>query len=100
MANCQRDSVTRSMGGLPPNGVETKLLRSVVLLNVVLFTKYVLRSTPPSSSSGILDPVNTLGELERGVMEQLWRGSGTQSVREVHAAIGRDRDLAYTTVMT
>ncbi|GAA3609405.1 BlaI/MecI/CopY family transcriptional regulator [Microlunatus ginsengisoli] len=42
----------------------------------------------------------TLGELERSVMDQLWRTDGAQSVREVHAAIGRDRDLAYTTVMT
>ncbi len=41
---------------------------------------------------------NGLGELERGVMEQLWATEGAQSVREVHLAIGRD--LAYTTVMT
>jgi predicted transcriptional regulator len=44
--------------------------------------------------------VNTLGELERSVMEQLWRTDGVQSVREVHASLARDRDLAYTTVMT
>jgi len=44
--------------------------------------------------------VNSLGELERSVMDQLWRTAGTQSVREVHAVLGRDRDLAYTTVMT
>jgi predicted transcriptional regulator len=44
--------------------------------------------------------VKSLGDLERSVMDQLWRSAGTQSVREVHAAIGRDRDLAYTTVMT
>jgi predicted transcriptional regulator len=44
--------------------------------------------------------VNGLGELERGVMEQLWSSPGTLSVREVHAALGRDRELAYTTVMT
>lgn len=41
---------------------------------------------------------NGLGELERGVMDQLWSADGAQSVREVHLAIGRD--LAYTTVMT
>ena len=41
---------------------------------------------------------NGLGELERGVMDQLWATDGAQSVREVHLAIGRD--LAYTTVMT
>ncbi len=44
--------------------------------------------------------MKSLGDLERSVMDQLWRSAGTQSVREVHAAIGRDRDLAYTTVMT
>lgn len=44
--------------------------------------------------------MNSLGELERSVMDQLWRTAGTQSVREVHAVLGRDRDLAYTTVMT
>jgi len=44
--------------------------------------------------------VNGLGELERGVMEQLWSSPGARSVREVHAALGRDRELAYTTVMT
>ena len=41
-----------------------------------------------------------LGELERSVMEQLWSSPGARSVREVHAALGRDRELAYTTVMT
>lgn len=33
-------------------------------------------------------------------MEQLWRCASAQSVREVHAAITSDRELAYTTVMT
>ena len=33
-------------------------------------------------------------------MEQLWSSPGARSVREVHAALGRDRELAYTTVMT
>lgn len=42
----------------------------------------------------------TLGELERGVMDQLWSSAQAQSVREVHAVLTRDRDLAYTTVMT
>ena len=42
----------------------------------------------------------SLGELERSVMEQLWKSSTPQSVRDVHAAITQDRDLAYTTVMT
>jgi predicted transcriptional regulator len=44
--------------------------------------------------------VNSLGELERSVMEQLWSASAPTSVREVHVALSRDRDLAYTTVMT
>lgn len=33
-------------------------------------------------------------------MEQLWAEERPQSVREVHAAITQERDLAYTTVMT
>jgi predicted transcriptional regulator len=39
----------------------------------------------------------TLGELEREVMEEVWR-RGTASVREVHEAFGER--VAYTTVMT
>ncbi|MET0694585.1 MAG: BlaI/MecI/CopY family transcriptional regulator [Propionibacteriaceae bacterium] len=42
--------------------------------------------------------MNTLGDLERTVMEQLWAASGPLSVRDVHLAL--TRDLAYTTVMT
>src|SRR5690242_17118665 len=41
-----------------------------------------------------------LGELERSVMDQLWSHPEDQSVREVHAALNQERDLAYTTVMT
>jgi len=48
-----------------------------------------------------------MGELERSVMDFLWAAaadaaaSGTTStVREVHAALAADRDIAYTTVMT
>ncbi len=44
--------------------------------------------------------MNTLGELERAVMEQLWSADHAVSVREVHSALGSERDLAYTTVMT
>ena len=33
-------------------------------------------------------------------MEQLWDGGRPQSVREVHAVLVGERDLAYTTVMT
>lgn len=44
--------------------------------------------------------MNSLGELERSVMEQLWSADVSQSVREVHLALNRERELAYTTVMT
>jgi predicted transcriptional regulator len=44
--------------------------------------------------------MNTLGELERSVMDQLWSSPEAQSVRDVHLALTRNRDLAYTTVMT
>jgi predicted transcriptional regulator len=40
-----------------------------------------------------------LGELERAVMEVLWDRGTPATVREV-AEVLRDRDLAYTTVMT
>lgn len=44
--------------------------------------------------------VNTLGELERAVMDHLWDSAGPQTVRQVHEALLAHRDLAYTTVMT
>ncbi len=44
--------------------------------------------------------MNTLGDLESRVMQQLWQSDRPQSVREVHAVLSRERDLAYTTVMT
>ncbi|QBI21758.1 BlaI/MecI/CopY family transcriptional regulator [Egibacter rhizosphaerae] len=40
-----------------------------------------------------------LGPLETEVMETVW-DQGDTTVREVHAALGETRDLAYTTVMT
>ncbi len=42
----------------------------------------------------------TLGELERAVMDHLWAAGEPQTVRQVHEALGTQRDLAYTTVMT
>lgn len=46
---------------------------------------------------------NILGDLERAVIEHLWAvpdsGPGV-TVREVHDAVGVDRGLAYTTLMT
>jgi predicted transcriptional regulator len=41
-----------------------------------------------------------LGDLEREVMTQLWDSSEPRTVRQVHERLSRDRDLAYTTVMT
>jgi len=41
-----------------------------------------------------------LGDLEREVMTQLWDSSEPLTVRQVHERLSRDRDLAYTTVMT
>lgn len=40
------------------------------------------------------------GDLEQAVMEVLWASPAAMSVRDVHAALSRDRELAYTTVMT
>lgn len=48
--------------------------------------------------------INKLGELERAVMESVWRaaenGRAPLSVRAVHDELSGSRDLAYTTVMT
>lgn len=42
-----------------------------------------------------------LGDLERAVLETLWAsGEEPLTVREVHERLARERDLAYTTVMT
>lgn len=40
------------------------------------------------------------GELEQAVMDVLWASPTAMSVRDVQAELVRDRDLAYTTVMT
>src|SRR6478752_4751726 len=49
-------------------------------------------------------PRNRLGDLERAVMDVLWSTADShpegRTVREVHDAIGIDRGLAYTTLMT
>ena len=44
--------------------------------------------------------MNNLGDLERSVMEELWRSDQALSVRVVHSRVTAERDLAYTTVMT
>ena len=41
-----------------------------------------------------------LGDLEAVVMAHLWDGGRTASVREVMDDLGRNRKIAYTTVMT
>lgn len=41
-----------------------------------------------------------LGDLERAVMDNLWSSDEPMTVRQVHAALSENRDLAYTTVMT
>ena len=40
------------------------------------------------------------GELESAVMQQLWDRGAPATVREVHTDLVRQRDLAYTTVLT
>ena len=40
------------------------------------------------------------GELEQQVMVLLWRAGEPLTVAEVQELLSRDRDLAYTTVMT
>ncbi|MGI8947782.1 MAG: BlaI/MecI/CopY family transcriptional regulator [Ornithinimicrobium sp.] len=40
-----------------------------------------------------------LGDLERAVMDVLWQQGPELTVRQVHEVL-RERDLAYTTVMT
>ena len=41
-----------------------------------------------------------LGELEALIMDRLWSADGSQSVRQVLESLPRDRERAYTTVMT
>lgn len=45
-------------------------------------------------------PIRRLGDLEARVMNLLWDALRPMSVRAVLAEVNRDRDLAYTTVMT
>jgi predicted transcriptional regulator len=44
--------------------------------------------------------VRQMGQLEAVVMDLLWSCDGPASVREVLGDLQRDRDIAYTTVMT
>lgn len=40
------------------------------------------------------------GELEQRILELLWAANGPQTVAEVHTEMCKERELAYTTVMT
>jgi predicted transcriptional regulator len=44
--------------------------------------------------------VRTLGELETEIMRRLWRRATPTTVRELVDELQRDRQIAYTTVMT
>jgi predicted transcriptional regulator len=44
--------------------------------------------------------VRGFGELESAVMQRLWDRGAPATVREVHADLVRQRELAYTTVLT
>lgn len=46
-----------------------------------------------------LSNIKLLGELERDVMEVVWRG-GTVTVRDTYEELRQQRKIAYTTVMT
>ena len=46
-----------------------------------------------------------LGDLERSIMDRLWALDGSDpgaalTVREIHDSISKEREIAYTTVMT
>ncbi|HYT81375.1 MAG TPA: BlaI/MecI/CopY family transcriptional regulator [Actinomycetota bacterium] len=44
--------------------------------------------------------MKTLGELEARIMQVLWHRSEPATVRTVHGELTREREIAYTTVMT
>lgn len=44
--------------------------------------------------------VRGFGELEAAVMDRVWNADGITTVREVVDDLMRDRDIAYTTVMS
>ena len=45
-------------------------------------------------------PMASRGELEQRIMELLWAADEPRSVADVHQELGKERELAYTTVMT
>lgn len=44
--------------------------------------------------------VPVFGELEQAIMDVLWASPTALSVRDVQAELAKQRELAYTTVMT
>jgi predicted transcriptional regulator len=44
--------------------------------------------------------VRSLGQLEALIMDRLWSSDRPGTVREVHDDLARNREIAYTTVMT
>jgi predicted transcriptional regulator len=44
--------------------------------------------------------VRGFGDLEAAIMDRLWTWEQAATVRELLADLNKDRDLAYTTVMT
>lgn len=57
--------------------------------------KFKVGSFRPSESGSR----KVLGDLEADIMDLIWEHE-TVSVREIHAILERDREIAYTTVMT
>ena len=50
--------------------------------------------------SGPVEKIQGLGPLEADALNVLWDSSGWLTPGEVHERLTKDRDLAYTTVMT
>lgn len=44
--------------------------------------------------------MRSFGDLEAVIMDRMWAGEGTATVRDVLTDLQRDRSIAYTTVMT
>jgi predicted transcriptional regulator len=44
--------------------------------------------------------VRSFGQLEAHIMDRLWSWARPATVREVHDDLAREREIAYTTVMT
>jgi len=44
--------------------------------------------------------VRSFGQLEAPIMDRLWSWDRPTTVREVHDDLAREREIAYTTVMT